>query len=406
MAEFDPSRAAESFFQQRERGRQEINQEAAQAAAVAEMLGYYTPELQQKVTQPLGQNPTVGENLLGAPVRGLGNLFGNEAMQQYGATQPFDLGQAQPQQAPQYPQIPPGTDPQTRELLESIGLEMGLSPPQKAEIVPGVPSETIGQPRLKTKVERDAERFQQEQVWDLIMKNYQTEQQRRQVEAEIQQAQAAAELNFSTSLLNQQKFQNGPTKTETQAFLDSLPEINEQRTAAGKRAWTYFDMQKSLKEASRSPAKGAAKVQWFELAKQYIPSLTPIQWEQMIAQAKWDPYEVANKIFYHRDSLLPFMDEMNNPDGTPNEEARRAFITEMALGSIDVMNTLNEKRRANGESLLWKDEPVTIPPQLKASGVTMEELQQFMLDFKIPTIGQAIQMYMDLYEDTEAQRKR
>ena len=86
MAEFDPSKAAESFFRQRERGRQEITQESAQAAAVAEMLGYYTPELQQRVTQPLGQNPTAGESLLGAPVRGLGKLFGNEGMQQFGAS--------------------------------------------------------------------------------------------------------------------------------------------------------------------------------------------------------------------------------------------------------------------------------------------------------------------------------
>lgn len=387
------------YFEERDKARQRVDQQAAQAAAIAEMLGYYTPELQQKVTQPLGYNPTIGESLLGAPVRGLGKAFGSERLQQVGAQQPFNLGQVQPQ-------VPPGTDPQTRELLKSIGLEMGMQPAGREQVISGVPSEVSGQPRLRTKTERDAERYQQEKMWELITRNYKTEQDRRLAESQIQQNQAAAELNFSTSLLNQQKFQQGPTKTETQAFLDSLPAINEERIARGKQPWTYFDMQLKLKQASKSPASKAAKIQWFELAQEYGFGGTPLEFEQMLAQAKWDPLEVANKIVHHKDSIIPFMPEHLNEDGTPNTDALQEFKTQLAIQLVDSMEQLNQKRRASGESGLWRDEPTRIPPQLKASGVSMDELQQFMRDFSIPTIEQAIQMYMDVYNEQEAQRKK
>jgi hypothetical protein len=157
-----PVPSSEEYFRQQQLSDQNVNQRAAYASAIAEALGQYTPQLEQEALLPLAQRPTVAENLLSAPVRGIGKLFGSEKLQQYGAPQAFDLGYAPPQGTPM-PQIPEGLPAELKETLQGMASSLGYGQPQgKKDTLPNVPSETSGRARLKTRTEREAEQRMQD----------------------------------------------------------------------------------------------------------------------------------------------------------------------------------------------------------------------------------------------------
>lgn len=61
-----------AYLKRKEERRQRQLEDAQYAAQIAEMAGKYTPELQERVLAPTGEEPTIGERALG----GLGRLIG------------------------------------------------------------------------------------------------------------------------------------------------------------------------------------------------------------------------------------------------------------------------------------------------------------------------------------------
>jgi len=378
---------AAPYFEERQRSIQQTDKEAAQAAALAESLGYYTPELQQRATQPLGQNPTMGESLFGAPARGLGKLIGNQSLQNVGAAQPFDLGQAPP--------MPTGVDNDSRAIMKQVAESLGLKLPDRKQVIPGVPSETYGQPRLRTKTERDLERESQDNAWKLLIKNYQTDQERQKINAEIENKQAQSKYYEQLALEAEDKRRRGPTPTEASLLKDSVDAENQYREATGKEPMLYTDMLMIMAKVKKNPTKPAAKaakVQWFELSQVYGFDGTPQDFDLLLERMKWNPTAVAMGVVYSRDSDIPFRPEFVN-----DPQALNDFIAKLAIQYADVAKEVNQEQMSLGEDD-FLDGPVEIPKELKDSGVTLGELQEFMQEFKVPTLKAAIKMYMDVYK--------
>jgi len=274
------------YAAEKERGKQQISQEAAYASALAEQLGQWTPELQAQALRPLGYTPTVGESLIGAPVRGLGKLLGIESMQQVGAPRPFDIGQVQPQAAPQYPPLPEGTPPEMREALEGIAQQMGYTPQVEPTTVPSVPSEIVGKPRLRTKVERDAERVQQERVWDLIMQTYQTDQERQMAEAQLAQTIQQTKESQAREAEIMKRTARGIPPTEWSLIKDEME----------KEGKSFTDI---VRELNAVKANKTAALQIYDAAVSAGDFTgTFEQWTTIMNRAKWNPIEAASKIFY------------------------------------------------------------------------------------------------------------
>lgn len=334
------------YAAEKERGRQQISQEAAYASAIAEQLGQYTPELQAQALRPLGHTPTVGENLLGAPIRGLGKLLGIESMQQVGAPQPFDIGQVQPQAAPQYPPLPEGTPPEMREALEGIAQQMGYTPQVEPETVPSVPSEIVGKPRLRTKVERDAERVQQERVWDLIMQTYQTDQERQMAEAQLQQTIQATQESQAREAEITKRTARGIPPTEW-----SL--IKEEMEKEGK---SFTDIVKEM-NAIKGNKTAALQVYNAAVAAGDFEG-TFVQWTRILTQAKGDPIEAASKIFYSN----AFAAWSTPIEQHPEKIYQIANNMRLAAEKID-----QDMRARTGKGLAGKDVP--IPDELLTQGV-------------------------------------
>ena len=82
-------------------GRQQLQADAEMAMSVAEMMGQVTPDLQQRILAPLGQNPTNLEALMGGAERGIGGAlskipgiggaFEGMAKSDVGKTKPYEL---------------------------------------------------------------------------------------------------------------------------------------------------------------------------------------------------------------------------------------------------------------------------------------------------------------------------
>jgi len=360
------------YFAEKERGRQQMNQEAAYASAMAEKLGQYTPELQAAALRPLGQNPTVGENLLGAPIRGLGNLFGIESMQQVGAPQPFDLGQVQQEAPPQYPALPDGTPPEMRQALENIAQQMGFAPQQKESTTPTVPSETVGKPRLKTQYERDMAKAQQEQVWDLILKTYQTDQQRRAAEADIQQTVQAMEESRAREREIDHRIKTGLPPSEWSLIEKYLEENTDK---------SFVDV---MKEINAAKGNKTAKLQIYDaaIAAGHFEG-TFEQWTALMNRAKWNPIEAATKMFYAN----PFA-----AFSTPPEQ-HHEIIAAMALNMSQAAAQVDKQMLAEGKGGLG-DKDIPIPEELLALGTTEADLDRFQKETGA-TRTQAIQVRMN-----------
>jgi len=359
------------YFAEKEKGRQQISQEAAYASAMAEKLGQYTPELQAAALQPMGYTPTVGESLIGAPIRGLGKLFGIESMQQVGAPQPFDIGQIQQQAAPTYPPLPEGTPPEMREALEGIAQQMGLTPQQEPTTVPSVPSEVVGKPRLKTNVEREAERRQQEQVWDLIMQTYQTDQERQMAEAQIEQTRQATEQSRAQTAEIQKRTARGLPPTEWSLIKDEMEKTGE----------SFTDI---IRKVNAAKANKTAALQIYDaaIAAGHF-SGTFEQWTALMNRAKWNPIEAATKMFYAN----PFA-----AFSTPIDQHWQV-IYQMADNMSKVADKIDQDMLARtGRGLAGKDIP--IPDELMAQGITEKDIAD---DMKATGASrtQAIQMMMN-----------
>ena len=386
------------FIEERDKARQQVSEEAAQAAALAEMLGFYTPELQQRVTQPLGYNPSAGESLLGAPVRGLGRILGSERLQQVGAPRAFDIGQAPfPQQQfgqMEAPPIPAGTDPETKELLNALGMDMGLKPHAPPKVTPSLPSEASGTPRLKTKRGHDMETAQQTRLWELYIKNYQTEQEREQIQSEIDKNRAYSEYLSQTGQAAVERARRPANVTEAGLIKDSVDRINEERTQQGLKPILYTDMIKSLKAASKNPT---ARIQMYNLMKEkygYVGTL--LDFERDMKRAGWDPIQAAHKMFFAPQSTLPF--------DVPHDEWNE-YMARMASEMAESIDVLDEEMKARGETGLMSTY-APIPQSLKDAKVTETDIFDFMQEFGVPTRDQAIEMMLNVQKRQEEMRKQ
>ena len=334
------------YFAEKERGRQQISQEAAYAAAVAAQLGQYTPELQAQALRPLGYTPTVGESMIGAPVRGLGKLLGIESMQQVGAPRPFDIGQVQPQAAPQYPPLPEGTPPEMREALEGIAQQMGYTPQPEPTTIPSVPSEIVGKPRLRTKVERDTERAQQDRVWDLIMQNYQTDQERQMAEAQIAQTIQATKESQAREAELTKRTTRGLPPTEWSLIKDEME----------KEGKSFTDI---VKELNAVKANKTAALQIYDAAVAAGDfEGTFEQWTTIMNRAKWNPIDAATKIFYANPFAVFSIPLEQHPDR----------IYQIANNMSKAADKIDQDMIARtGKGLAGKDVP--IPDELLTQGV-------------------------------------
>ena len=334
-------------------------------------LGQYTPELQAQALRPLGYTPTVGESMIGAPIRGLGKLLGIESMQQVGAPRPFDIGQVQPQAAPQYPPLPEGTPPEMREALEGIAQQMGYTPQQEPTTIPSVPSEIVGKPRLKTKVERDAERVQQERVWDLIMQNYQTDQERKMAEAQLAQTIQATQESQARQAEIVKRTARGIPPTEWSLIKDEME-------ATGK---SFTDIMKQL-NAVKANKTAALQVYDAVVASDQFGG-TFEQWTTIMNRAKWNPIDAATKIFYAN----PF-----TAFSTPIEQ-HSTVIHQIATTMSEAADQLEQDMLARtGKGFPGKDIP--IPDELLAQGVAEIDISDIMKEQGVSRT-QAIQMLMN-----------
>lgn len=335
------------YFAEKEKSLQRQNQQAAYAAGIAEQLGYYTPELQQQVLAPLGKTPTVGENILGAPVRGLGKLLGVESLQGVGAPQPFDLGQAR--QQPQYPSIPAGVSPEQRQAMEQIAQSMGFAPPKKEPTIPAEPSEISGKPRLKTAAERKAEQRYQDRVWDFILKTYQTDQQRQAAEAEIAQTLQAIEESKAREAEIRKRTQRGIPPNEWQLIKDYMEETGQD----------YVTVMRQL-NSLKSNKTAALQIYDAAVAAGHFGG-TFEEWSRLMNRAKWNPIDAAASQFYSN----PFQVFQIPVEQHP------AYIAQVA-------KTLAQAAEKVNEDLLTKGgENIPIPQELMALGITEESLSSF-----------------------------
>lgn len=369
------------YFAEKERGRQQISQEAAYASAIAEQLGQYTPELQAQALRPLGYTPTVGESLIGAPIRGLGKLLGVESMQQVGAPRPFDIGQTQPQVAPTYPSLPEGTPPEMREALEGIAQQMGYTPQPEPITTPSIPSEVVGKPRLKTDKEWKAEQRYSDKVWDFIMQKYQTKEERKMAEAELANKIQETEYQNQLALESKARRERGVTPTEHTLMAQELESRNAEREEQGLSPVYYTDLVKKV--AGFKKAKPAALLQVYELAVEQGYDGSIMSFKIDMERLKWDPLGMAQKIFFGSNSLLPFQVE---------REDWSKFMQDMAISYADAAEEIDREAKARGDKGFLDDTP--IPEELVAQGVKEADIIKTMEETGGSRV-QVIQMLMD-----------
>jgi hypothetical protein len=268
---------------EQERSRAELNQRANYASAIAEALGHYTPELQQEVLAPMGQYPTIGENLLSAPVRGLGKLFGNQAMQQYGAPQEFQLT-GQPEAPPVMPPLPAGIPEDMRNFMEQMATSQGYMKPGQKQVTPNIPSEySSSTPMLKTKAERERQASFEKNMWDVIGKQYQSQldQDTKRAMIENYQAQAA---NLKQSVIeSQEKLKLGPTPSEWTILNTIFKEHPELDKLTIMREFMTRGLDKNP----------SAEIQLFNLSKQQGYGGNIAQFRALMKKASMDPARVV-----------------------------------------------------------------------------------------------------------------
>lgn len=331
---------------ERERSRGEMTQRANYAAAIAESLGYYTPELQQRVLEPMGKYPTIGESLFSAPVRGLGKLLGSERMQQVGAPQPFELT-GTPPPAPMMPKTPEGVPPEIQSALQMMGTSLGYQPYQDKPTIPNLPSETIG-PRLKTKIERESQTKMQDKAWEFITKHYQSEEEKAKANAYIDYMKSQAEYGQANAEYKRALVSQGLPKTQWDLIYNEMK-------ATGK---SYSDIQAKIRAASKSKA---AELQLYEKAKEQGYSGTIVEFRQDLKKTDYDLIKLAGQIF------------AKNPwatmENTEEEQAKK--ILELANGLAEGLDSIERNMIEQGESLnTEKPGQRKLPPELLNMGIT------------------------------------
>jgi len=349
---------AQGFWEQRARSDQETNQRAAYASSIAEALGGYTPELQHEALLPLGDRPTLGENLLGAPVRGIGHLIGNEQLQQFAAPQNFNIGTLPQQESPSMPTMPAGLPPEVSAQLQQMASELGFGAPQgKPRTIPSMPSETSGRSTLKTKYERDREAAMQQQAWDFITKIYQTEEQKNQMEAQTNQLiQSAQESKAREKEIDARRARGLPPSqwTLTKEYMDENPDQD------------FVTVMKALNAAKGNTT---AKLQIYNAAKAAGDfDGTYEQWEQVMNRAKWNPIDAYSEMFYSN----PF-----TAFSIPLEEhPKRIAQGAITLGLAAEQYNQEMLARGKGDAVLGANVP--IPQELLALGVNERDIAQVM----------------------------
>lgn len=258
----------------------QMNQRAAYAAAIAEQLGRYTPELQRQVLAPLGEYPTVGEYLFSSPVRGLGKLMGNQKMQQYGAPKEFQLT-GQPEAPLIMPKIPEGVPPDMRAFIENY-----VSQNQR-KIIPNMPSEySTSTPMMKTKTEREREAAVQTNVFNMIKDAYQSQQEQDMKKAQIANYNAQVEHFKNLNDEIQDKIKRGPTQSEWTTLNDIFKEHPEMDKIDVMR--NFFDAVNSGKVSAQT-----AEIQLFNLAQRQGYKGNIAQFRTTMKVANGDPARIT-----------------------------------------------------------------------------------------------------------------
>lgn len=361
------------FFAERERSRQQINQEAAYAAQIAESLGYYTPELESKVLAPLGKSPTIAENLIGAPVRGLGKLIGSERLQQVGAPQAFDLGIAQ--EPPTAPNFPPGTDPALKKQLSQMAIQLGFKPPiEDAGVVPDMPSEVSGGARLKTKSERAISAEREKRAWEFMAEHYLTEQERQAAQADIQLKQNQAQYYKARAIEFLKKARTGPNPNEWALI----------KAEAEKGGESYSTVAARFRAMSKNPA---AIIQAYNYAKNHNqlpdPTMTLAQFKAMWERAGWDPIKLA----YQMHMANPFTVLEDDP------QKSLAAIVGLTTGFVDLSAEVDRMLVEAGKEPL--DKVTTLPEELEAVGITPEMIPKLKDKYGYPSNAQTVQILLN-----------
>jgi len=297
----------------RARSEAEMNQRAAYASAVAEQLGRYTPELQQEVLAPLGKYPTMGEYLFSAPVRGIGKLFGKEGMQKAGLPQEFQLT-GPPEAPPVMPKLPSGIPEDMRNFMEQVALGQGYVQRPQQRVSTNVPSEySSSSPMLKTKGQRDKEAAFEKNMWDMIGKTYQSQQEQDMKKAQINNYNAQAENLRQNVAESQEKLRWGPTMSEW----TTLNEIFKDHPELDK-----LDVVRKFNEAigSGKLSQQTAEIQLFNLAQQQGYPGNIAQFRALMTKAKLDPARVTYETAYS-DPLFAL--RFRDPEARMQELQRR-----------------------------------------------------------------------------------
>jgi len=374
MPQLQPVDWTAGYRAERERSRAERSQRADYAAAIAESLGYYTPELQKQVLAPLGQYPTVGEYLFGAPIRGLGKLFGSEKMQQVGAPQPFELT-GEPLPPPMMPKVPEGAAPEIQSALEMMGTSLGYQPYSEKPTVPNLPSETVGH-RLRTKQERVAQTTMQDKAWDFIIKHYQSEEERKKADAYIKYMNAQVEYSQANADYKRAIIEQGLPKTQWDL-------VDREMKATGK---SYSEVQAKIRAASQNKS---SELQLYEKAVEQGYPGSIIEFKSDLKKTDFDLIKLAGQIF----AKNPYATMEN----TEEEQAKK--ILDLAEALADGLENIERDMIDRGESLnIEKPGQRKLPPELLNMGLNSAMIAEEALSQGL-TEDQMIQQLMDFYKN-------
>lgn len=387
------------FFEERARSKQQVSQEAAQASAIAEALGYYTPELQARAVRPLGQVPTKGEQMIGAPIRGLGKLMGSETMQQWGAEVPFDLGQAQPGAGFNMPQLPAGTSPEMAQQFNQIAASLGYGPAGERDTIPNVPSETSAVPRMKTQGQRKLEDELKGKVWDKILEQYQTKEQRAKAAAELEELKASSDYKRALATESRARAKRGPMMTEAQLIYDEAKErgmnpsavakLWKSNTATPNRTIQLYEYAKKNNMLPKNPDGTDQTVQEFtrgikfaggDMLKQLYRGFMESDAVYMIPPENW-----MQEIFNQYEQWGTLLEAYNQENKLKSEEKQ-------------------DQKTLKRQGYLPLMEDMPIPDELLVQEVTEIDIQQLMEDEGISRM-QAIEMYLDFLRQARDQRR-
>jgi len=242
---------------------QKLNQQAAYAAAIAEALGGYTPELEQMALAPIGKNPTAMERLFGAKA------------------QPFQLTGTQ-QESPS-------------DVLSLIKRMQGETEGMPTELTGPVSGPKQGRPSLKTQKQWDLEKamldyyIKQTPSWadqqELQMKQQEQEYMKTYYDALTQDALARSK--------------KGQLPTEASNFARAMNGWLSRPENKGKDAFAAWEAVSGvIKKAGTTPSSLGKEVAEYNNAHPQDPPLDGLQYLRLKNIAEDDIDKAALEIAF------------------------------------------------------------------------------------------------------------